>query len=134
MTLMQWDNSLNLGVPGMDAEHRELVSAMNAIHDLGERKAAKAAIDAAIVRLAELTTQHFADEERYMARIGFPDLRNHTLIHGHMLEKFTELHRAFRAGTGTVDKGFYDFLKLWLKSHICGIDAKYAKFQRLVKT
>ena len=61
-----------------------------------------------------------------MESIKFPDLRTHSFIHKSMLEKFTELHAAFRAGSGKVAKEFYDFLKHWLRSHICGIDRKYA--------
>lgn len=126
MAFMDWTASLDLGVPAMDAEHKGLVDAMNKIYELGDKGADKATIDAAIQKLAGLTTRHFADEEKHMAAVGYPDLATHAVIHKNMLEKFTVLYNDFKAGAGKVDKAFYDFLKFWLKSHIMGIDRKYA--------
>lgn len=126
MAFMDWTASLDLGVPAMDAEHKGLVAAMNRIYELGEQGANKATLDQAIQKLAELTTKHFADEEKHMASVGYPDLKTHAVIHKNMLEKFTALYNDFKAGAGKVDRAFYDFLKFWLKSHIMGIDRKYA--------
>lgn len=126
MTFMNWEQRFELGVSAMDRDHRNLIAAMNEVHELSERAAGKASVDAAIVRLAELTKRHFADEEKHMASIGFPDLRTHALIHENLLERFGELHGAFRKGGGTVDRAFFDFLSFWLRSHIMGLDRKYA--------
>lgn len=126
MTFMNWEQRFELGVSAMDLEHKGLIAAMNEVHELNERDAGKAAIDAAIARLAELTKKHFADEEKHMASIGFPDLRTHALIHENLLERFGELYEAFRKGTGKVDRAFFEFLSFWLRSHIMGLDRKYA--------
>lgn len=127
MPLMDWEPRFDLGVAAMDAAHRGLVAAMNKIFELDAQGARKDAIEAAIQRLATLTTQHFAEEERYMEALDFPDLRVHKRIHVELLEKFTTLFQAFRAGTGKVDRGFFDFLTFWLRSHITGVDRQYAK-------
>lgn len=126
MVFMEWDPRFELGVHQMDAEHKGLIAAMNHVHDLDAKNAQKPAVDTAIQRLAELTTKHFADEEQHMAKVGFPDLRVHQRIHQNLLEKFTALHQAFQAGTGKVDRAFFDFLKFWLRSHILGVDRQYA--------
>ncbi|MCA8977250.1 MAG: hemerythrin family protein [Planctomycetes bacterium] len=123
---MEWNDKLVLGVGPMDSEHQGLVEAMNHVYELDQANAGKAAVDAALQKLAALTTKHFADEEAHMEKIGYPDLRTHQVVHKNMLQKFTELFTAFKAGSGSVDKAFYDFLKFWLKSHIMGIDRKYA--------
>jgi len=126
MALLDWNPSLDLGVAAMDAEHRELVVAMNRIHELAGKVADKATLDAAIQRLIQLTTKHFRDEEKHMAAIGFPDLKRHALIHGDMLKKVGAHYEAFLAGNGCVDKAFFDFLVYWLGAHIKGIDRRYA--------
>lgn len=128
MALLDWNASLDLGVANMDAEHRELVAAMNRIHELDARAADKASIEAAIDRLVTLTKRHFADEEKHMAAIGFPDLKRHALIHQDMLKKVDVHCATFRAGNGRVERAFFDFLVYWLGAHIKGIDKRYAEF------
>lgn len=133
MTLLDWTQALEIGVPDMDAEHRELVAAMNRIHELDTRAADRATIEGAIVRLVTLTKRHFADEEKHMAAIGFPDLKRHALIHADMLKKVDAHCAAFRAGNGRVDPAFFDFLVYWLGAHIKGIDRRYAEHRAPAK-
>lgn len=134
MALLDWNTSLDLGVAAMDAEHKELVAAMNKIHELDARGTDKATVDAAIQKLVALTKKHFADEERHMTTIGFPDLKRHALIHTDMLKKVTTHYEAFLAGSGKVDKAFFDFLVYWLGAHIRGIDKRYAEHKVPAKT
>jgi len=133
MVFMNWEKRFELGVHAMDDEHMGLVAAMNEVHDLDAKNADKAAVDAAITKLAQLTTKHFADEEKHMASIGFPDLRAHARIHAKLLEKFTALHESFRAGSGKVDRAFFEFLSFWLRSHIMGVDRQYATHGKPVR-
>jgi hemerythrin len=126
MALFDWQGDLELGVAAMDREHRELVAAMNRIHDLDRQQAPRAQVDAAIVQLMTLTTRHFADEEKHMAAIDFPGRKVHARIHADMLAKVAEHYQRFQAGDGRVKKEFFDFLVLWLGAHIKGIDRKYA--------
>lgn len=133
MVFMDWEQRFELGVAAMDAEHKGLIAAMNAVHELDARNAGKAVIDAAIGKLATLTTKHFADEEKHMESIGFPDRKSHAIIHKGLLEKFGALHQGFKAGNGKVERAFFDFLSFWLKSHIMGVDRKYAAHGKPVK-
>jgi len=127
MSLLQWKEQFTLGVAAMDRDHKELVDAMNRVHELATAGAEKASIDGAIAHLVQLTTRHFDDEERHMEKIGYPDLSRHRRIHKDMLRKVAAHHQAFQAGDGTVDQRFFDFLVHWLAAHICHIDRKYAK-------
>ncbi len=67
MPLLEWNRALDLGVPAMDAEHQELVAAMNRIHELDARQADKDSIGAASERLVVLSRRHIADEEKHKA-------------------------------------------------------------------
>jgi len=126
MPLLDWQSKFDLGVDAMDREHKELVATMNHIHDLDQRGAGKAQVDAAIRRLIQLTKAHFVDEERHMEAIGFPDRSRHALIHVDMLAKVAAHYESFQQGSGRVAKAFFDFLVYWLGAHITGIDRKYA--------
>lgn len=127
MSLLEWKEQFSLGVAAMDREHKELVDAMNHVHELATSGADKAAIDAAITHLVDLTKRHFDDEERHMEKIDYPDLSRHRRIHKDMLRKVGAHHQVFQAGNGEVDPRFFDFLVHWLAAHICHIDRKYAR-------
>jgi len=126
MPLLDWTQALDLGVPAMDAEHKELIAAMNRVHELDGRGADQATIGAAIDRLVALTRRHFADEEKHMEAIGFPDRKRHALIHKDMLERVGRHCAEFAQGNGRVDPKFFEFLVFWLGAHIKGIDRRYA--------
>lgn len=128
MTVLAWDPvRFDVGVARMNAAHQGLVALMNAIHDRATAGAAKAELEGLFGKLAQATVAHFADEEAYMASIGFADLKTHKQIHARLLADFTTHKAAFDAGDGKVDKAFFDFLSLWLRSHICHLDTRYGK-------
>lgn len=123
----QWDASkYGINVSAMDYEHEILIGHMNAVHSLHVAQAGRTAIGAALEKLAAYTRKHFADEEAYMARIGFPGLRLHAGVHKQLLARIDEFAAEF-ARTGALTDDFFIFLKMWLKAHICGIDVKYAQ-------
>ncbi len=127
MTVLAWDPvRFDVGVAKMNAQHQVLVGLMNSIHDRAGAGAAKPELAKLFQQLAQATVGHFADEEAYMESIGFEGLRTHKAIHAKLLSDFTAHKEKFDVGDGRVDPTFFDFLSLWLRSHICHVDAKYA--------
>jgi len=123
----EWDPAAyGLGVESMDREHKTLVGYMNTLHALHAERAPRAALGKALKDLASFTTRHFADEEAYMQSIGFPELKTHAILHKSLLERVGGFVAEFER-TGALTDAFFAFLKMWLKAHICGIDAKYAR-------
>lgn len=132
MTVLAWDPiKFDVGVAKMNAEHQVLVALMNGIHDRATAGAGKAELEGLFQKLAQATVSHFADEEAYMQSIGFPELKTHKAIHARLLADFTAHKAKFDAGDGKVDKAFFDFLSLWLRSHICHLDTRYSAHARL---
>ena len=125
MAWMDWNARFVLGVRDMDAQHRVLIDAMNKVYDRNAAGAPAAEVLRLVDDLAARTSKHFADEEAYMASIGFDGLQQHQIIHRRLLERLVR-HRAEIAASGHADDGLFNFLKHWLSSHICGIDTKYA--------
>jgi hemerythrin len=126
----QWDASkYAIHVPAMDEEHQILIGHMNAVHSLHEAKASRAEIGAALGKLVAYTRKHFSDEEAHMSRIGFPELRVHAGIHKQLLSRIDDFGAEF-SRSGVLTEDFFAFLKMWLKAHISGVDAKYAKLEK----
>lgn len=130
MGLMDWSDQLDIGVDSMNQEHKQILAYMNRLYDLDQAKAGAGEIIKAVKDLGQYTVKHFADEEQYMASIGFPDLDKHKFIHKDLLTKFTDHQRKIEASGGQIDEMFFEFLKFWLTAHIMGIDAKYAGYKK----
>ena len=125
-----WDaGKYGLDIPLIDDEHRQIIDAMNELHRLHSTGQPASRLAGALTQLQRVTVAHFKDEEAYMARIGYADLQKHRLVHEHLLKRLEDFARDFRS-SGALTEDFFHFLKMWLKSHICGIDAQYAAHSR----
>lgn len=129
-----WDPArLSLQIPEMDDEHKVLIGLMNDLHELHEKSSPAAEQIQALEKLARYTTKHFADEEAYMERVGYPGLRVHKGVHKQLLDKVGEFLVAARSNR-KLPEDLFVFLKMWLSAHICGIDMKYAQHARTAKS
>lgn len=125
MPLMNWDNSLDVGVARMNDEHQQILALMNQIYDAREAGRAGPDVIRLVERLGQVTVDHFRDEEAYMQTSGYAGIASHKLIHKDLLNKFTSYAEEIKAKGGDVPEKFLTFLKLWLTAHIRGIDMKY---------
>ena len=126
MPIMNWDNSLDIGVKAMNDEHHGLLDIMNQIYDAHAGGKRGATINALVAKLGDACTAHFAHEEAYMQRIGYPGFNKHKALHTNLLTRYGAFAAQIRAGGGLASDAFFQFLKFWLSSHIKGIDTKYA--------
>jgi hemerythrin-like metal-binding protein len=129
-SFFEWDAKYDLGVPAMDDEHRLIVDAMNQLHDLHTAKELGPRLLKVMQRLVHVTRSHFADEEAYMDRMGYPELRKHRHMHAQLLERLDQFEMEMRK-SGVATEDLFNFLKMWLKAHICGIDTQYAKYSKV---
>lgn len=129
MSLMPWEPAkFDVLVPDMNKQHQQLVSIMNRLYDRHEAKAGKPELDKILLELRDCTLRHFRDEEAFFDKAGFPGAANHKIIHKKLVEDFTTHYGAFAKGNGEISKEFFNFLRLWLRSHIMHIDRKYGEF------
>jgi hemerythrin-like metal-binding protein len=126
MARFEWGPRLQLDVPEMDSQHKHLIALMGKLEDLSTSNGARSAIEAAFRDLGSACEKHFAEEERYMERAGYKELPSHKVIHRTLLEKFGAHHQAFLAKPGPPEPALFEFLQFWLRSHISGVDRRYA--------
>lgn len=131
MSLMDWNDRLDIGVKEMNDEHKVLLKYMNELHDLCEKKASEKDISVSLDNLAKYTEKHFKDEEAYLESIKYADCDLHKTIHADLLKKLSSFHTQFKQkGVSALNFEFFVFLKTWLSAHIQGIDMKYGKFAK----
>ena len=66
-------------------------------------------------------------ETQMPGRVGRQLHQNtHKIIHENLLDKMADFHRSILMGTLDVEELFI-FLRMWLKSHIKGVDRRYGE-------
>lgn len=121
----EWNRNLDLGINEMNDEHKHLIAIMNHLHDEYAKKTSKEVLGPIVQELTNYTLTHFRDEEAFMARVGYPKLDTHKIIHKNLISRLESHVEAFKQ-SGSLDPAFFEFLQFWLSAHIRGIDMQYA--------
>ena len=125
MTTLTWTDDLALGQPHMDATHVGFVERLAA---LGRAQDTPAAVAPALAALVDHTADHFAQEERWMAALGFAPQNCHAFQHQAVLNVLREVQRqhATQANDAVV-RQLVDELALWFPQHAQMMDAALAE-------
>lgn len=128
MTLFAWDSKkYDVLVEEMNDQHHHIVDAMNALYDGSHAGAGKVELTRLLQHLETITVRHFREEEAMLTRQHYPHLEIHKGIHARLLKELAAHKQAFLDGPGTFTREFFDYLELWLRSHIMHIDRKYGE-------
>ena len=125
MAYIAWSEIFSVGVPELDASHRQLIAIINEFHDAQERGAGVEKLFQVLNALVAYAEQHFADEERRLEEIHYPELLNHRRAHERLLREIFELHGRYERAQADATEDVMSFLKAWLLDHILGFDKKY---------
>ena len=123
--LMAWSQTLSVGVPFIDDEHKRLVEIANNLHDSMKQGQGQAQLGTSLEELADYTTYHFAHEESAMVRHGYPQLEEHRAVHKDLLKAVSDLQVRQKAGEVCLTVQVFEFLKNWLVTHIQGADKAF---------
>jgi hemerythrin-like metal-binding protein len=117
-----WRDSMKIGDPELDAEHKKFIALLNLIERGLEQKDVSPAVDIFEELLTYVET-HLPAEEAYMERIGYPGLEEHKHLHEEFAYNFYVLLGRFRASIDD-DERHRHVVKLaamvreWLIEHI----------------
>ena len=126
---LQWSSALSIGVPNLDAQHRELFERLDKLldsmlhHDHGE---ASSLADF----LRHHVVLHFAAEEQLMHDLDFPNAERHIEEHRAFAASMLELDSAFR-GDGTSHELVLRLERevvAWVRDHIYVADVALGHF------
>ncbi len=129
MAFFEWDDSLSVGVPLVDADHQVLISLINQLHDTLEDPEAAATVGSVLSALEDYTGYHFTREERAMEAVDYPTLPEHHERHEKLKQQVAEIRARYARDPAAVDgQEVLDFLKDWLKNHILQEDMAYRPY------
>jgi hemerythrin-like metal-binding protein len=111
MPTPDWSDVLNIGLPILDEQHKQLFK------DIFDR-------------LKAYTKYHFKEEEAYMKRIGYPKTEEHSAEHVLLLMRVNTLWRLIENGEIISPKGVSLFVSDWIVEHIMDKDGQIGQFAK----
>lgn len=126
---LHWSSTLKLGVPALDAQHRELFDRVDRLLDSmlhGDRS--EAAPLASFLR--DHVVLHFAAEEQLMHDLRYPEAKTHTAEHHVFAACILELDSALREHGATADLvlRLESEVTAWLRDHVYVADVALGRF------
>lgn len=125
-----WDDSLLLGQPDLDNDHRALFAMIVRLDTLGTSSDPGAAVSDVLCQLADYSREHFAREENLMRLCRFPRCSEHVVEHYKFIRQLTVLVDIFERGRPDVVPECRAFLGRWFLDHISVADMEFANYLR----
>ncbi len=126
--LIQWNDSLSVGVAEIDSQHKRLVDMINELNEAMRRGEGKDVLGKVLNGLVAYAGSHFKLEENYFVRFGYPEAAQHRQTHANFIAKVNDFTTGFSSGKLNISVEVMCFLSDWLQKHIKGVDKKYGPF------
>ena len=126
--LFNFDQKYKFGIPEVDNEHSKLVDILNDVNDLlvqGKRDDGRKLFKE---KLTDYINTHFRNEEKFLEKMGYPDLEEHKKVHIAFKESFNSLTPSITSSDEAAFRKALNDGYMWLISHIGMTDKKYANF------
>ena len=133
-TPILFDRSLETGHEAIDGDHRELFWRVDRLLDASSQHRGRSEVERTLGFLGEYVHHHFATEERYMRRHGYPAMDDHLLQHALFVEEFEGLRQEFEAHGPSVPLVIRvgGHVTAWLRDHIQKTDRAFVRWLREV--
>jgi len=128
MDWIAWDDTLDTGHAGMDAEHKELAQLFNRLRDAVEGGEGKTACAKVLDAIIGHTRTHFELEQRWMAQHRYPKAEQHAGEHAMLLRQALDYREKFDVDNAAARSTLMKFPEVWLAYHILFSDKELAAF------
>lgn len=129
---MQWETKYRLGIPAIDAQHRQIFSFLNELVLAMRQGCSARDVEELLTRIEQYTVRHFGLEEKYMNESKYPGLETQRQAHGYFAHRLAEITAEFRQRglSSTVVNSLRNELTEWIKRHVTGLDQDFGNYYR----
>ena len=124
MSKIVWNSELEIGIPVVDGQHRQIFNHINSLSDACGNPD-RGVVARVMSELVDYTYSHFAFEEALMEEAGYDALAIHVRSHDAFRDRVEALRIRFEAGE-EVAAELGRLLSTWLMNHIKSDDSSYA--------
>lgn len=126
MPLVLWNDSLNVGIPEIDHQHKQLIEQMNALVDAMHKNRGTEEIQRIIKFLDQYIWQHFGFEESCMQKYQCPVAAQNKNAHAEFIQNFKGIKEEFAKNGASLilSMRVNEQLLDWFINHIKKIDCE----------
>ena len=128
MPLIEWNETLLVGVNAIDEQHRKYVSVLNLFHDAVQTNKDREVIDQVLKELKQYVNTHFKIEESYMKMHNYPDIETHIREHQEAVNKVNKFIMEYERKEKDITTDLLKFMTDLFLNHILKTDRKYVPF------
>ena len=118
---------MSVGVKAADDDHKKLIGLLNRLYEAMKSGQGREVVGKVLDDLINYTKFHFAREEDYFAKTGYPAVE-HMKDHRELVKQAEKLQSRYKNGKPALSIETLDFLKDWLTIHIQGTDKQYSSY------
>ena len=118
---------MSVGVKAADDDHKKLIGLLNRLYEAMKSGQGREVVGKVLDDLINYTKFHFAREEDYFAKTGYPAVE-HMKDHRELVKQAEKLQSRYKNGEPALSIETLDFLKDWLTIHIQGTDKQYSSY------
>ncbi|MFH2124296.1 MAG: bacteriohemerythrin [Pseudomonadota bacterium] len=127
---MQWQDEFKIGIPVIDAQHKQLFLCDNELSEALSKGLRPSAINTFLTQLGFYVTRHFTMEEQYMEQSSYPGLPEQLEAHHSFKQRFAEIQEEFsqKGLSPNVVHTIQNELSVWIKNHVLGLDLAFGTY------
>lgn len=124
MPLVIWNDSLSIGIPEIDRQHKQLIDQLNALVDAMYANRGKEEIQTIVRFLDMYVAQHFGFEENCMQKYRCPVAANNAAAHAKFIKTLSEVKQELQTKGSSLPLAIKvnEQLLDWFANHIKKID------------
>jgi len=124
MSLVDWREEFQVGVPAVDHEHRELIGLINKLHDNLLSPDSDVTVTQFLGEIHARISAHFALEERVMRDAKYDQFAMHKADHEKLLDEIRDIMDDYEEKHRFDDDTLADRLREWFTQHFKTHDAR----------
>jgi hemerythrin-like metal-binding protein len=125
---LEWTPEYTVHDAEIDQEHKVEFGLVNRLHEAMLLGRGAKILETLLAELMKFTLDHFANEEKLMAAVHYPDKQAHVQQHDRIRRRLTEVNARFARGETAITVELMMFLSDWLKNHTMIADRRLGNY------
>jgi hemerythrin len=123
---------METGIEKIDTQHKELISRINKLLEVGGSSASHEEVEKTIDYLGDYVVKHFSDEEELQINSKYPGYPEHKKLHTSFIDDFAKLKEEYEKNGNSMEFSMKlnNTLLTWIIKHIKGEDVEYGKYYK----
>jgi hemerythrin len=124
--VIDWDDSIIVGIPTVDSDHKEILNKINRFIAAVESRSGIMTIHGSYRDMEACIYRHLGDEERMLSVVGYEEVESHAAIHEKLTDELEQIWNDMLSDPNFLpNEAARKWLEGWLFGHVKSEDFSY---------